>query len=472
MTRRPHTWLAVLAAGAAALSCQRVAAPPAPPVRVPEAFSASGEAQAPDRWWAAFKDPHLDEVVQQALASNLDLLAAWDRLRQAEAIAKAAGARLWPWLDATASAARTRTRNERTGTETTNDFSLGLQASYEVDIWSRVRAGRDAARLAAQASREDVAATAILLSAQVATTWFRLVESIGQLAILDEQVRTNREHLDIVTARFERGQVSAVDVLQQRQLLEATRAEKHLVESRVGVLTHQLAVLLGRPPRELTLPTEAKLPDLPPLPDAGVPADLVRRRPDVRAAHLRLAAASREVAAAVADRFPTLTLSGVAQTSAAHVGDLFENWLASVAAGVLAPVLDGGRRAAEVERTRAVVAQRLHEYGQAILRALREVEDALVRERQQRKYLASIEEQLDLAARAAARTRERYVKGVEDYLRVLTTLRDLQRLQRARLSARRQLLEDRVALYQALAGSVPLPRPSAPTQGGNDDASR
>lgn len=286
---------------AGVVSCQRVTALPDPPVRVPEAFSASGKVKAPDRWWTAFGDERLNELVDEVLDSNLDLLTAWDRLRQAEAITKAAGAALWPTLDATASAARTRSRVEPAGTNTTNDFSLGLPASYEVDLWGRVRGVRDAARLAAQASREDVTTTAIVLSAQVATAWFRLLESVGQLRLLDEQLRTNQEYLELVTARFERGQVSAVDVLQQRQLVEATRAEKHLVDSQREVLAHQLAVLSGRPPSGAALPADAALAKLPPLPEAGVPAELLTRRPDVRAAQLRLGSASRDVAAAVAE---------------------------------------------------------------------------------------------------------------------------------------------------------------------------
>ncbi len=473
MTRLPAAWrflLVLCVPGLAA--CHRVAALPDPPVRLPGTFSAGGKVEAPDRWWTAFGDARLNELVDGVLDSNLDLLTAWDRLRQAEALARQAAAGLWPWLDATAAAGRTRSRTPTTGTTSTSDFSLGLRASYEVDLWSRVRASRDAARLAARASREDVATTAIALSAQTAITWLRLLETVGQLEILDAQLRTNQDYLDLVTARFERGQVSAVDVLQQQELVEASRSEKHLMEARARVLANQLAVLLGRPPAEVAIPSDWRLPDLPPLPATGLPAELVGRRPDVRAARLRLESANRGVAAAIAERFPALTLTGLAETSAGHLEDLFESWVASVAGSILAPVLDGGRRAAEVERTRAVVAQRFHEYAQAILRALREVEDALVRERHQQLHLTSVEKQLDFAARAAAQSRERYVKGAEDYLRVLTTLRDLQRLQRRLLEARRELLEDRVALYQALAGGFPLTVPPAPGQGDDRDARR
>ncbi|MFW6161311.1 MAG: efflux transporter outer membrane subunit [Planctomycetota bacterium] len=425
----------------------------------PEQFTESGQVEAPVKWWTAFGDPQLDALMERALAGNLDLLTAWDRLAQAEAIARQAGAPLEPSLTGETSAARTRSRSEQLGTASASSIALDLVASYEVDLWGRIRATRDAAALAAQASRQDVDATALLLTAQVAGTWYALLDQLGQLELLDEQIRTNEEFLEVVTFRFGRQQVSAVDVLQQRQLLESTRAEKHRAESARRVLEHQLAVLLGYEPTVPLRPGEPALPDLPPLPATGLPASLLQRRPDVRAARLRLAAGNHDVAAAVADRFPRLTLSARAETSDEQVQDLFDNWLASIAAGLTAPLLDGDRRVAEVDRTRAAAAERLHAYGRAVLEAVQEVEDALVEERQQRAFLASTERQLELASRAAEETRARYVKGAEDYLRVLDAVQSLQRLQRERRTAQRRLIEFRIDLYRALGGGWALSRP-------------
>jgi outer membrane protein TolC len=166
----------------------------------------------------------------------------------------------------------------------------------------------------------------------------------------------------------------------------------------------------------------------------------------------------------VADQFPRLSLTARAEAWGDRVRGLFDNWLASIAANLTAPLLDGGRRGAEVDRTRAVAAERLHPYGQAVLDALREVEDALVQERQQQELLASLERQLDLATKADGQARENYAKGAEDYLRVLTALQALHRLQRDRLTAKRQLIEYRIDLYRALGGGWGLtrPRPASP----------
>jgi NodT family efflux transporter outer membrane factor (OMF) lipoprotein len=454
---------------AVAVGCRVPPFAPGAPPAAPGAFSATGPVAAPARWWTALGDARLDALMARALAGNLDLLTAWDRLAQAEALARRAGADLEPSLTADGSASRTRTKTKRGGTASASEVSLGLAASYEVDLWGRIRASRDAAALAAGASREDVDATALLLTAQVATTWYRLLDQLAQLELLDEQLATNEKYLEVLTGRLGREQkrtVTFVDVLQQRQLVEATRAEKHRAEGERRVLEHQLAALLGQTPDQRADAAGAPLPALPALPATGLPSALLARRPDVRAAQLRLAAASHDVAAAVADRLPRLGLTARGEAWGDQARNLFDNWLASIAANLTAPILDGSRRAAEVDRTRAAALERLHAYGQAVLDALREVEDALARERQQQALLDSLEQQLKLATDASDQAQENYAKGAEDYLRVLTALQSLQRLQRDRLTATRQLIEFRIDLYRALGGGWDLARPGPPAARG------
>ncbi|NQT87965.1 TolC family protein [bacterium] len=468
-----------------ALPSCRVPVPTAQaPVEAPKAFSESGKAPVPDKWWTALGDSALDSLIDQAMAGNLDVQAAWDRLMQARAVARRAGAPLYPSVTGQAGARRDRVTREievttpaplgpmgiPMGTPTTrttktttyeNDFSLGLAASYELDLWGRVRSARDSAALAAQASREDVTTTAIAVTAEVAVTWYRLVDQLGQLGLLDEQIETNEKFLDLLTLRFRRGKVAATDVLQQEQLLEATRAEKLRAEARRDILRHQLAILLGRPPQATTQAASESLPALAPLPDTGLPAALIQKRPDVRGAWLRLAAAHQDVAAAVADRFPRISLTARVEAGAAETRDLFDNWLANLGANLTAPLLDGGLRKADVDRARARAAEQLHAYGQAILDALGEVEDALVEERQQEKFLANLARQVELSRKASEQTQDRYAKGAEDFLRVLTALQSYQNLQRRHLEARRELIEFRIGLYRALGGGWDM-QPPAP----------
>ena len=457
---RRRACLALCLLLAACPACVAPRKAPPPPVAVPETFSGTGAQAVPDRWWLALDDPRLNDLVEQALAGNLNLRILWDRLDQATATARRAGAPLWPSLTGEAEALRTRQATRGAPTDYQTTLTLGLAASYEVDLWGRVRSTVDAAEFGVRASEDDLAAAAMTLAAQVAGTWYRILDLRGQLALLDDQIGTNEKYLELITLRFRRGRVSAVDVLQQRGLVEATRAEKVRAESALKVLEHQLAILVGRPPGATVAGADGELPALPGLPRTGLPADLIRKRPDIRGAYHRLQQADRQVAAAVADRFPRVSLTVGAETSAEQVRDLFDNWLAGLGANLVAPLFDGGQRQAEVSRTRAVASERLHAYGQAILESLREVEDALVQEQQQQRLLTSIERQLDLATTGTEQTRQQYVNGALDYLRVLTALQNEQRLQRNQLQARRELIEFRIGLYRALGGGWDLTRPA------------
>jgi outer membrane protein TolC len=267
-------------------------------------------------------------------------------------------------------------------------------------------------------------------------------------------------------ARYRAGQARRADILRQRQLLESVREQHHIAAARAATIEHQLAVLLGRPPQQGVEAAARALPPLPPLPDTGLPAALVQRRPDVRAAFLRLRAADREVAAAVRSQYPRLTLDASLLTTDRGASVLFEDWVSAFAAGLTAPLLDAGRREAEVDRTRAVAERRLAEYGQAVLTAFRDVEDALVREREQRRRLASLREQVRLAARSYEELRRQYRGGLTGYLDVLTALADTQALRRDLLSARLELVEIRIGLYRALAGGFATGREERPRAGG------
>jgi len=466
--------LATLSAGAA--SCVRKAAAPPPeappPVAVPDAFSQPGIEAVDFKWWLSLGDPRLSALIDRALSNNLDLGGTWARLAQAQATARRAGADLDPSLTGEAGAARSRSDGSGRGSSTTSDLSLGLAVSYELDLWGRVRSTRDAAEMDLRATRADLDAAAITLTARVASTWYAMLHSTAQITLLDEQVRTNEKMLEIVSLQMRKRQAGATDLLQQRQQLADTRSQRILALARREVLAHELAVLLGKAPTDKTAPADGPLPALPALPKTGLPADLVWRRPDVRAAALRLAAADHTLAAAVADTYPRISLSARASTSGPKVRDLFDNWLGTLAANLTAPILDGSGRQAEIDRTRAVTDQRLTEYGQAVLNALQEVEDALVRERRHVEYLAALARQLDLSAQTIAQTRLQYMGGAKNYLRVLDAQRSHQRLQRTILLEKLQLIEFRIALYRALAGGWALERPGRPKRPGADAPAR
>jgi NodT family efflux transporter outer membrane factor (OMF) lipoprotein len=423
-------------------------APPALPV----AFSDSGQQAVSDTWWQVFDDPQLDRLVNQALDGNLSLRAGYQRLRQARAAADRQGASLFPSLDANASAER-----RESNTAETTTFSTGLSASYEVDLWGRVQSLTEAEELRASATLADYQAAAISLSGEIASTWFQLLEQRAQYDLAQRQLGTNRDVLSVIEARFGRGLSNSADVLRQRQLVSRSVERMNDITGEIGLLEHQLAVLLGQPPGRSKLPGGDDLPALPVLPDTGVPAELIQRRPDLRQAWQLIQAADRDLAAAISNRFPRFSIEASVSSEASDASDLFENWLATLAGNLLVPLVDGGERRAEVRRSRAVREELVQEYGQAVLTAIQEVEDALTRGQQQRQRLDSLEERLGLADATYRQLRNRYLNGAASYVEVLDALRDQQDLQRTLLTTRQQLLSSRVALYRALAGSIENP---------------
>jgi len=439
---------------------------PEPPVTVPKAFSSSGKEALPSEWWTALGDGKLDDLVGRALAGNLSLKSTWARLAQARAVLLREGAASLPGLEATggASGSVSGTVDHR-GTDSSSGsvpFSLALAASYELDLWGRVRSAQEAAGLDLLASEQDVHAAAMTLTAEVAASWVRILETRGQLAILDSQVATNRAHLEAAGAQFRAGQAPVVDVLQQRQALEALQGEGARLKAALRVEEHRLAVLLGQAPTSFRAPPGRALPSLAPLPSTGAPAAWIKRRPDLQAAFLRLQAADHRVAAAVANRLPRVSLS--ARAGGGWDGHtIVTSWLANLAANVVAPLFDGGQRSAEVDRTRAVVDERLQGWGQLLLTSLQDVENALVQEARQREYLASLEKQLALAGQVVTQAREGYKKGTMGFARFLTATLALQRLERTLLSARRDLVLQRIGLYRSLGGSWALTPPKEPS---------
>jgi len=261
------------------------------------------------------------------------------------------------------------------------------------------------------------------------------------------------DFLRLVELRFSQGLASAVDVYQQRLQVESTRNQLPDARLSLDLAQNQLAVLLGKPPTKNAAFSKAELSALPPLPETGFPVQLLRKRPDVYAAELRLFSADRRLAVAVADQYPSLSISTALGIQSGSISDLFSNWFINLGANFLGPVFDGGRREAEVERNQAVLRERFRTWESALLEALREVEDALIQEKSQLEIQAGIKEQIRLAEETLNRSRTRYVYGLIDYLNVLTSLQALQNLQRSEIQVRGLILSNRIRLYLALGGT-------------------
>ncbi|MEO1526188.1 MAG: efflux transporter outer membrane subunit [Planctomycetota bacterium] len=413
----------------------------------PSPFSPAGETPAPDRWWTTFGDPNLDASIERALGQNFQLAAALQRLVAARAVVRREASDLFPDIDGVADIGSTF----GPGNDPTN-YTLGFNASYQVDLWGQIQSRVDAEAFRAHATAADYQVVALTLASEIARTWFSLIEAHAQMKLLEEQIKTNRTGLELQESRFGLGLIRSPDVLRQRQLVESTREQAVVVRSSIEVLEHRLALLLGTIPQDATFEPGDVLPELPPMPATGLPSELLKRRPDVRRDYLSFQAADRDLASAITAQYPRLNLTGSLVNSADAPENLFRDWFLGIGAQLIAPLIDGGQRRAEVDRTSAVLRERFNEYGQTMLIAFAEVEDALALERYQLERIERLEVQSELAVQAFEQLRGQYLIGDADYLDLLSAITAQQRLQRDTLTARLDLLLIRVTLYSALAG--------------------
>ncbi|MDT0675860.1 efflux transporter outer membrane subunit [Autumnicola musiva] len=429
------------------------------PIDEPQEFTYSGDDLVPDKWWTAFDDPALNLLVETGLEENLALAGNWEQFRAALAVVRRESSYLWPAIGASAQTARSRPQPDFAGGE---NFQLGLSASYEVDLWGRIQSGIEAEEFRAQATYYDYQSAAMTLSAEISNAWYRLLTARKQLELANKQIETNENIMRLIRARFVGGQIRAVDILRQEQLLESTRNQKIAYETQVELFENELAVLLGSPPQNLMELPKDSLPGLPPLPATGLPLELIRRRPDVLQAYNLVLATDRDMAQAIRSKFPQLSLNVQGQNRSNDYNSLFQNWAYTLAGNIAAPIFYAGRIRAEVDRTEALKNRQLYLYGQTVLTAFREVEDAMVREIKQKEQLEVLQRRTELAEKTSRQLRLEFLNGISEYLDVLLTLDQEQQLERDILEARQSLLEIRVALYRALAGGFEPERPAEP----------
>jgi len=421
---------------------------------IPAAYRVSDSEGIPvsNRWWEEFGDEQLNGLIAVALTNNLTIAQAEARLRQARALEIEQRSALFPEVAGEASASVTERESDGTSGDTTESYSLGIAASYELDLWGRVRSLRRSAGLDAAATEADRNTAAMTIAAEVALRYFELLATRQGIALLEQQLETSRDTLELIELRFRRSQVTALDVLQQRQEVAGAEARLPQVRANEQILVDSLSVLLGRSPSE-DLPVSIRaLPELPPVPEAGIPADLLARRPDIRSAWLKLLAVEWDVSAAKADRLPAIRLSASAAYSSDDTGTLFDNWILNLAGSLTAPFFDAGRRRAEVERQKAIVDERLASYRETVFEGVKDVQDALRREAAAGERLSLLRQQLDLADSSRAQAMQRYLKGQENYLRVLTATLSKQQLQRDVVTLESERISYRIALYRALGG--------------------
>jgi NodT family efflux transporter outer membrane factor (OMF) lipoprotein len=412
------------------------------------------------QWWSQFGSPQLDQLIEQARVGSYDLAAAIARVRQAQAETVVAGGSQLPEVKAGANANRQKLLRGNGYSQLDADsdnkaldyFNGNLSASYEIDFWGGQRASRDSAQFALQASQFDQATVELTLLSAVANTYAQALSLQEQSRIAELNLGNAQNVLKLVQTRFDSGSATALELAQQKSLVAAQQRQLPLVQQQAEDAQISLAALLGRPVQQLSLGQEHFDQLSWPAIDAGVPSQLLSRRPDIARAEAQLAAAQADVTVARAAMLPTVTLSAEIGSGADRAGDVLRNPFYNLTAGLLAPVFNNGRLGAECDKAVARQEELLGTYRGAIINGFADVEKALNSIRgldEQRQWQS---EELSQAQTAFKIAQSRYEAGAEDLLTVLETQRTLYAAQDLNVQLRLSRMQASIALYKALGG--------------------
>ena len=455
--------LAILGGAMLLGACAITGNAPAPAPAMPQAYA---ESAAPDTaalaadWWGAFGSTELSSLITAAIASNPDLAIAAERVRQAEAQARIAGATLFPVLNFGAGSSRRETRVDGGSWQTSDASSAALSASYEVDLWGKNASGVRSAEAALRASRFDQETVRLTLVAGVASAYFQVLSLRGRIATARENLAVAERVFAVVDSRVRNGAASKLDLARQQAavLTQQTAVLPLALQERHTLFA--LAILLGRVPEgfDTTASTLTGLavPQIAP----GLPAQLLVRRPDLASSEAQLAAANANVAAARAALLPGIGLTG----SAGLASDVLLNFMngpaatLAIGASLLQPIFDGGRLRAQVDVAASRERELVENYRKAVFAALADVESALAaggRTAEQESLQQKVVEQARLALKLAE---VRYREGADDLLTALDAQRTLFQAEDQLAQIRLARLQASLGLFKALGGAWQMPQ--------------
>jgi multidrug efflux system outer membrane protein len=417
-------------------------------------MAAPAEAQARGEWWKAFSDPALDGLIERADRGNTSIRIATARLTQARAFVRATDAARAPQVNAGAGAQRAGGIVNGIGGPARSLFSAGVDLSYEVDLFGRLRQASDAARLDAQASEGLLQSARLLVQAEVAQTYLAMRALDRERALVRSTVVAYRETLALTERRWRAGDVAELDVARARTEVAATESDAIALDRQRAELEHALAVLVGEPASTFAVAAGEWTTLLPAIP-AGVPSTVLTRRPDISAAQNSLLAAQTRVGVAKAAWFPSFALTASGGYASTDLSDLFKWSSRAWGVGVLGalPIFDGGRRNAGIQSAGAEFDVALERYREQVLVAFKDVEDQLAARALLEEQAEAQERAVASASRSTALSEVRYRSGYVSQLDLLDAQRSELRNRRQALQVRSAQYQSTVALVRALGGS-------------------
>jgi NodT family efflux transporter outer membrane factor (OMF) lipoprotein len=426
------------------------------------------------KWWEIFADPELNRLEEQTLSKNNNLAVAQARLDQAKAQTASANSFLFPRLGLTAGSGRSRDSNDRpitqenqtyTGSVRQSDFNAGLNVSYELDLAGRIRRQIEGAKATEQQLSSDYQNTQLILSAQLAISYFSLRELDTEISLVREILSTQKNALAFVSNRYELGASSQLEVEQQRALLSGTEAQLQTLADQRAKFEHAIATLIGVPASNFTLAESATLASPPQVPLVQ-PSHLLERRPDIASAERAVAVANAQIGIAKAGYFPTLNLGGVYGSDSNNRTLLFSTpaMLWSLGLSATQTVFDAGRTQAGVNAAKAANTQAVAAYKQTVLNAFEEVENALSSQKALMDASTSLGVALNSSKTAWSISKTRYEGGASSQLEYLLAQQSYLGYARQDVQNKGQQLINSVVLVKALGGgwsAQPIDEPQA-----------
>src|SRR6266516_3962515 len=409
------------------------------------------------KWWEMFTNTQLNALEEQVAVSNQNVAAAFANFLSARAMVKEARSQLFPTLAANPAVTRSRVVGTQSGSSssssTLSDYSLPLDASWQPDLWGRIRNTVKGNAFEAQATAADLQNTRLSAQAELAADFFQLRAQDALKQLFDDAVRAYSESLDLTTVRFQTGIASDQDVAQAEIQLQTAEAQATNLGILRAQLEHAIALLIGKPPAAFSLPVEP-LNASPPAPPIGVPSELLERRPDIAAAERRVAESNARIGVAKDAYYPNVTLSASGAFQSVSISSLL-NWSSrawSVGAGLAETIFDAGLRKATVEQFRADYDNTVAKYRQTVLTAFQQVEDNLATVR----ILAHQVEQQETVVKSSERyltlANDRYKLGIDSYLNVITAQTTYLVNRQTLVNLRTQQMTASVLLVEAVGG--------------------
>ncbi|MEC9491338.1 TolC family protein [Flexistipes sp.] len=406
-------------------------------------------------WWNIFDSPEISKLMDKAFGNNFNIKAAYYRIKQAQASYRKSYSGYYPSADLSLERSYNKQKQKNLDAVTTDKWSLGLNVSYEADIWGKTSAEAESAALQVDINRYNLKGSALILSTDIAKTWVDIIANKIKLDTFREQLRLNRDIYSIIEERYYSSMANLIDLYQQESVIANIRSNIDDTISEIERLKQSLNVLTGtHPGAKFSVETE-KMPEIKPLPKGGLPASVLKNRPDLKASWLKVKSAAWNVSSAKAARLPSLRLTGSYNYSAEKLADIFDNWALNLAGSLIAPIIDGGSRKAEVARSKAALQEAVMNYKQDALNAVKEAEAALLNESKYIKRIKNTEKRLSIAEKSLKEAERRYYSGISDYSAVLNQRLNILELKSTLTDLKSARIKSRIDLYKAAGGRIP-----------------